>query len=150
MKKIISLFLLIPCLCLCSCRGKYDKTVGIVSDFISEYGISCTLYSSLADEGEDGYIPPELCKQLFTNTDVLPHDYSLVLHSRLDSVFELGVFLSDDASDRLAICDECAGRVKLLESLSEGEGRVLIKNNLVIYIFSKDIENALAILERVL
>lgn len=150
MKKIISLLMLISCLCLYSCRGEYDKTVGVVSDFIKEYGISCTIYSSLAPEGEDGYISPELCKQLFANTDVLPPDYSLVLHSKLDSVFELGVFLSNDAADRLAILDECAGRVRLLESLTDGEGRVLIKNNLVIYIFLKDIENALSILERVL
>ena len=61
MKKILSLFLLINCLCLYSCRGEYDKTVGVVSDFIKEYGISCTIYSSLALEGEDGYIPTELC-----------------------------------------------------------------------------------------
>ena len=150
MKKIIAIFLILPCVFLQSCRGKYNETAGVVSDFIREYGISAVPYSSLAKEGDDGFITPELCKQLFTNTDVLPRDYTLVLHSRLDSVFELGVFLSDDASDRLMIAEECGGRVRLLESLTEGEGRVFIKNNLVIYIFSKDVENALKTLERVL
>ena len=150
MKKIVCLFLVFSVLCLSSCRGKYKDTYSIVTNFLDVYGVECITYSSLAEEGSAGYITPEIRKQLFTNEEILPHDYSIALHSRLDGVFELGVFLADDTFDRLVLSDMCLSRVKLLGSLSRGEGNVFIKNNLVIYIFSSDIENALGSLRRVL
>lgn len=150
MRKAIALLILLSSLSFVSCRGKYSDTSGVVSRFLNGFDISCSVYNSLCPEGTEGYIDDGMRKILFITEDFLPYDYTLAFNSRLDCVFELGVFLSHDTSERLALGELCLSRINLLESQVRGEGRVLIENDLVIYIFSEDIEKALDKLERVL
>ena len=151
MKRISMLIVLcLIVLSVTSCDARYDSTYGVVRSFLDEYGGGGNIYTSLAHEGDDGYITSEMCKVMFTRADCLPDDYSLLLLSRLDSVFELGVFLCSSGDEQLTIRDICLERLELLESMARGEGQVMIKNNLVIYFFTENTEAVMSALNSVL
>ena len=123
---------------LCSCSARYESSERVVRIFAEAYGIDGRIYSSLAKEWTDGYIEPSLKSTMFSRTELLPYDYTLLIHSRLDSVFELGVFLANSARERGELSEMCYERIMLLASMSDSEGRVLMRDNLVVYFFTSD------------
>ena len=151
MKKLCAFVIFISIFtCLCSCSSRYESTERVARIFATLYGIDGRIYSSLKTEGDDGFIEPSVKSTLFNRVELLPYDYTLIIHSRLDSVFELGLFLSPSASERRELSEMCLERISLLSSLADGEGKVLMRDNLVIYLFSSDIERAEACINKAL
>ena len=151
MKKCVILLIVVTALStLFSCGVKYTDTRDPVYAFLEAYQVDARVYYSLAAEGEEEYAGNDLCKLLYANNDILPRNYTVAMHSRLDSVFELGVFLAPAESDAIELCELCLERISLLSSLASGEGRVFRRGDLVIYIFDESIEQAAKALDKVL
>lgn len=123
----------------------------LTSQICSAYGIDGTEYSSLAAEGEEGYISERLESVLFDSAVPTSAHYSLVLHSRLDSVYEVGAFRCPVGEDRLYVRELAERRLLLLEAtVPDGEGIVLVRGELVIYVYLPDASGASELIDRIL
>ena len=139
MKRIaLCIIIIVALMLLSSCGADYTDSYKVVSDFCSDYRISGRVYSSLSGEGEEGYIDPSMIHLMFSRTELLPDDYALLMHTRLDTVFEIGVFVTRSGDERMELSEMCLDRIALLSSLSRGSGEVMIKDNLLIYFFTED------------
>lgn len=151
MKRIALCIIVIVTLVLfSSCGREYTDSLRIVNDFCSDYGISGRIYSSLAQEGETGHLDSSLVQIMFSRTELLPENYSLLMHTRLDSVFELGAFVTDSSEERMELSEMCLERIGVLSSLSQGSGEVVIRDNLLVYFFAEDAEGVKESLDRIL
>ena len=135
---------------LCSCRVEYTDSYEPVCKFLHSYGVEAKVYYSLAKEEEEHYLDEGISKQLFTNTELLPQNYTVAMSARLDYVFEIGVFVVPSRSDVQFLRELCRERLQLLGSLSAGEGEILLSGNLLIYIFDRSPKDAVDVLKRVL
>ena len=141
MRRIVALTLLFAMLFITSCSADADAET-ILSAFCREYPISAQMLSSLADEGEDGYVTDEVRDVIFYGYTDLPREYALVLYGRVDTVLEVGVFLTDSADERMALYELLKNRIDLLSSLVEGEGFMKNYNGIFVYAFVDDTERA--------
>ncbi len=140
MKRIVSVLLLFVILTsLVSCRTHHDNSMSVVLAYAEESESAGVVYSSLAKEGEDGYISPSLRAALFGDGE-LPADFALLIHSRLDTVTELGVFLVENDDEGLQVCELLSERLLLLRTLARGDGETMLVDNLAIYYFGESPE----------
>ena len=74
-------------------RGAYE----LLSSFVHAYRAEGIVYSSYANEGEEGYIDRELFDKIYVHSGRVPDDFSIFLASHTDSYSECGVFNCRDA-----------------------------------------------------
>ncbi|MBQ8372413.1 MAG: hypothetical protein IJX38_05725 [Clostridia bacterium] len=155
MKRIVYLatvlmIVLSPFCLLVSCSSEITPEQ-LTSQICSAYGIEGAAYSSRAAEGEEGYISERLESVLFDSPIPPSVHYSLVLHSKLDSLYEVGVFSCPGGEDRLYVRELSEKRLELLEATaSVGEGVALVRGELVIYVYMPDASGALDLIDRIL
>ena len=137
MKRIIALVLLLSMIFITSCSADADARELLLT-FCNEYPMSVEILSSLADEGEDGYVTDDVRAALFDGYDRLPDEYALALYGRVDTVMEAGVFITDSADERMALYELLQKRIDLLSSLVDGEGFIKNYHGTFVYAFVGD------------
>ena len=141
MKRIPAIILLLSMLFVTSCSARADAEELLLT-FCDEYPISAEILSSLADEGEDGYVTDEVREVLFSGYDRLPDEYALALYGRVDTIMEAGVFITDSADERMALYELLKKRIDLLSSFTDGEGFMKNYHGIFVYAFVSDRERA--------
>lgn len=133
--KIVRLFvfLILPLVLLSSCKGGYQDTRKIGERAASMLGDGVRVYYSLADEGDEHSLPHGLTLSMFKDPSLLPDNFTLILSARLDTVLEIGIFLSPNRSFSIDLSEVLLMRIREVEKLTDASGEVLIEDNLVIY-----------------
>ena len=114
MKKLL-LLSLIALFVLSSCREPLPPK-DLLSEFVKAYGAEGVIYHSEAEEGEEGYLSPELEKLAFGDRH-LPGSYAILLNTHLDTAAECGLFLIE--GNREELIDLCTYRTALLDPSGE-------------------------------
>ncbi len=155
MKRIIYLaavllIVLSPIVILVGCSAEHDPEQ-VVSQICSAYGIAGRKYSSTASEDEDGYIGQRLESVIFDSHVPPSVEYCLVLHSKLDSLYEVGAFRCSAGEDRLYVRELVEKRLELLgATVPKGEGTVLVRGELVIYAYLPDVSKLGGTVDKIL
>ncbi|MBQ7363273.1 MAG: hypothetical protein IJW48_02355 [Clostridia bacterium] len=151
MKKRVTLIftLLLTVFSLGSCLESYESSRSVVDAYLQESGVQGRIYSSEAGPEDGEYMSEELRSIMFGDVE-LPSDFTLLVHSRLDSLTELGVFKVESADEGLRISELAAERIELLRTLADGDGDVTVRCDLVIYCFGTDKEKMKETLSRIL
>lgn len=149
MKKTIALLLLLSLIFITSCSEKRCADE-ILLEFCEGYPISANLYSSLAEKGDEGYIDTEMLNALY-GTDSLPTaEFSLALYGKVDTVREIGVFLTGMGEDRIELTELLSSRIKFLSSFSSGEGFIRKYKGVLVYGFVEDSSYAEELFDRII
>lgn len=111
---------------LVSC-GTADLPIGRLGERFSDlYGElpAGRLYTTEANEWEEGYLSPELSEALFgidaTEEVVGLRDFCVYLGGSRDSVAEFGIFICESRSDAEAVSELCLYRLSTLRSPTYG------------------------------
>lgn len=149
MKRTIAILLLLSLIFITSCSEKRCAEE-ILLEFCKEYPINASLYSSLAHKGDEGYIDGEMLYTLY-GTDSFPTaEFSLALYGKVDTVREIGVFLTDMGEDRIELTELITNRIKFLSSFSRGEGFIRKYKGVLVYGFVEDSSYAEALFDRII
>ena len=140
---IISLILIFSAVSCQNERGAYE----LLSSFVHAYRAEGIVYSSYANEGEEGYIDRELFDKIYVHSGRVPDDFSIFLASHTDSYSECGVFNCRDAQMLSEVVEMCEERVRLLDS---ERGFVSRSYNTVFYSTMRDKERAKRIWEGII
>ena len=149
MKRIIAAFLCASLLMLTSC-SRDASAEDVLTEFCREYPISASVYSSLSAEGEAGYIDSEMIRLLYGVDEYPTDEFALVLYGKVDTVREIGVFITKDGSERIVIAELLSRRISFLSSFSDGEGFIRKYRGVLVYGFVEDASYAEAIFDRIL
>ncbi len=150
MKKIAFIpVILIAVLALFSCLESYSDSRTVIDAYVKKQGVSGRIYSSTAGEVSEEYMSPELRSVMFGDGE-LPLDFTIFIHSRLDSHTELGAFIAESGDEGLRLCELAGERLELLRRLVPGDGEVMERGNLVIYYFGENKEEIKDTLLRIL
>ena len=109
---------LLPFLCLfvLSACSPPAPPKDLLAEFVKSYGAEGIIYHSEAEEGEEGYLSPELERLAFGDRH-LPESYAILLNAHLDTAAECGLFLME--GNREDLIDLCAYRTALLDPSGE-------------------------------
>ena len=132
MKKIIAVLLVISILPLSACK-KTRSAEDILSELIKEYPIEATLYSSLCYEGDEGYIDTDMLSALYGVSEYPTRDFAVVLYGKVDTVREIGVFVTDGGDDVIRTTEIITRRISFLSSFAEGEGFIKKYRGVLVY-----------------
>lgn len=149
MKKTLALLIILALIPITSCSEKRCAEE-ILSEFCNEYPISASLYSSLSHEGDGGYIDSEMLYVLY-GTDRFPaSEFSLALYGKVDTVREIGVFVTGRGEDRIELTELLSNRIKFLSTFSDGEGFVKKYRGVLVYGFVEDSSYAEELFDRII
>lgn len=149
MKKTIALLLLLSLIFITSCSEKRCADE-ILLEFCEGYPISANLYSSLAEKGDEGYIDTEMLNALYGADSLPTAEFSLALYGKVDSVREIGVFLTGMGEDRIELTELLSSRIKFLSSFSSGEGFIRKYKGVLVYGFVEDSSYAEELFDRII
>lgn len=136
---------------LVSCGGSAPCAMTLLEEFSTSYGIDGAKYYSECASDEDGYIDDELWESLFILSEPPDMEYALLLHSKLDTVCEVVVFVSDNAETRYLLTDVIAERLDFLAASSfVGEGFTVRSGYVTVYGFLPDASRARAVLSELI
>ncbi len=136
MKRV--LILLFLCLFVfSSCSEAGDPTASL-GEFVSAYGAEGIIYSTDVEEGQEGYISPEIERTIFGTTD-MPPSYAIFLNTHLDYASECGAFLV--RGDRSEIISLCKRRISLLDPAGD-HSFIAIYGDIVFYSTMSDAQRA--------
>lgn len=149
MKRVFVFLLILIEIFLTSCHKRVSAEA-ILCEFSSAYPISATVYSPVRKNGEDGYIDEEMLFGMYGVTDHPTDEYALVLHSKVSTVREIGVFVTESGDERLRLYELLTDRIALLSSFADGEGFIRKYRAVVVYGFVDDSERALRLFDSLL
>ena len=149
MKKTIALLLLLSLIFITSCSEKRCADE-ILLEFCEGYPISANLYSSLAEKGDEGYIDTEMLNALYGTDSLSTAEFSLALYGKVDTVREIGVFLTGMGEDRIELTELLSSRIKFLSSFSSGEGFIRKYKGVLVYGFVEDSSYAEELFDRII
>ena len=148
LKKAIAVSVLLSLLLfLFSCGGRTKgRACDVLTDFCKSYGIEAELICSCA-QGSCTEPDEQLLSTVFCAPFPVGVDYALVLHSKLTSLVEVGVFSAAGGSDRFGLIPILEERLAYLREVGgEGEGFLFCKGGFVFYGFLSDPQRAVGIL----
>lgn len=138
MKRIVALLLLLSLhLSLTACSKK-QSAADILGEVCREYPISAQIYSSLSAEDEEGYIDAEMMTALFGMDSCPVSEFAVVLYGKVDTVREIGVFITDNGDERIRVSELLSRRISFLSSFSSGEGFIRKYRGVLVYGFVED------------
>ncbi len=146
MKRTAAILLLISLLLLISCSER-ACAADVAAEFCRAYSLDGRVYSSLAKEGEDGYIDDEMLHALYGDSDCLVTEFAIVLYGKVSTVREIGVFIAENGSERMELLELATDRVSFLSSFADGEGFVKKYRAAVVYGFVDDASRAEGLLD---
>lgn len=141
MKRTLSIILLLCLVFLTSCSPE-RRAEDIAAEFCRGYPLEAKVYSSLADEHEDGYIDAEILMALYGDDNVPTEEFALILYGKVSTVREIGIFITKTSDERMELYELASGRIKLLSSLTGGEGFIRKYRGVFVYGFVDDAERA--------
>ena len=146
MKKVISLILLISLVWLTSCQ-KTPSAASVALSFCEAYPLEAEVYSSLSEKGEKGYIDAEMLTALYGTSELSVDEFALVLYGKVGTVYEFGVFLTENSDEKMDVIELATNRINFLSSFARGEGFVKKYRTLVVYGFVDDASRAERLLD---
>ena len=149
MKRAIALLVFLSLFPFTSCSEKISAEVVLIK-FCDEYPISADVYSSLADEGEAGYIDSEMLYALYGTESFPDCEFSLVMYGKVDTVREIGVFVTKKGEDRIELIELITKRINFISSFSGGEGFVRKYRGVLVYGFVEDSTYAEELFDRII
>ncbi len=136
MKKLF----LLPFLCLfilSACQPPAPP-VDLLSEFVKSYGAEGIIYHSEAEEGDEGYLSPELACLAFGDRE-LPKSYAILLNIHLDTATECGLFLIE--GNKKELLELSAARASILDPVGN-RTHIAIYGDYVFYSTLSDKEKA--------
>lgn len=149
MKRLTALLLLLSLLTLTSCKEERCAKE-ILYSFCLAYPMDARIYSSLADEGSDGYIDSEMLVALYNGVEPKAREYALVLYGKVSTVREIGVFITNTGDERKEIFELASDRLDFLDSFAQGEGFVRKYRTVTVYGFVDDSAEAIRLFDEIL
>ena len=149
MKRTIAVLLLLSLIFITSCSNKRSAE-DILLEFCKEYPISANFYSSLAHKDDVGYIDAEMLYALYGLEEFPTAEFSLALYGKVDTVREIGVFLTDMGEDRIELTELLSNRIKFLSSFSRGEGFIRKYKGVLVYGFVENSSYAEELFDRII
>ena len=149
MKRAIALLIILLLIPFTSCSEKKDS-FAILTEFCDEYPIDSCLYSSQYGKGERGYIDPEMLYSLYGTERFPGCEFSLVMYGKVDTVREIGVFVTEKGEDRIELIELITKRINFLSSFSDGEGFIRKYRGVLVYGFVEDSSYAEALFDRII
>lgn len=147
---VVLLPLFLSVLLLFGCGRSYTAEQ-IVGEMCSSCNIEARIYLSSAAEGEGAYLPSLTLTELLDGELPCGVEYALALHSRLDSVYELGAFVCSDGGTAAEVGELVRGRLAFLDTVcTVGEGFLLVKGKSVVYGFMPDVTLARSVADDML
>ena len=147
--RIIALILLLSTLLLTACT-QVRRADDILLEFCREYPIDRQIYSSLANEREEGYVDTEMLRALYGITEYPVRDFSLIFYGKVDTVREVGVFIIGKGDDIVEISELVARRISFLSTFSPGEGFIRKYKGALVYGFVENASDTEAIFDSIL
>ena len=123
---------------LSSCGNITHSPYELMDDFLSIYRGTGTVYSPKCKEGDAGYVTEDICKQFFRDFDLVPLEYAIYSHSRLDGICEVGFLSSVGVADKRDVLELASSRVDFLRGYYNADGGAMIHGGVIIYYFSTD------------
>ena len=148
MKGFLALLIISSILFISSCSEK-PCAEDVILCVCREYPIDATVYSSERAEGEEGFIDAEMLDTLYGTSEMPTGEFALVLYGKVDTVREIGVFVTDRGDDVIALVELIGRRMDFLSSVSDGEGFLKKYRGAVVYAFVSDAERIEAIFDGV-
>ena len=147
--RILALVLLLATLLLTSCT-QVRHADEVLSEFCREYPIDRQIYSSLANEREEGYVDREMLRALYGVSECPVRDFALVFYGKVDTVREIGVFVIGRGDDVVEISELAARRISFLSAFSDGEGFIKKYKGALVYGFVESAADTEAIFDSIL
>lgn len=141
MKRTLAIILLLCLVFLTSCSPE-RRAEDIAAEFCRGYPLEAKVYSSLADEHEEGYIDAQMLVALYGSDNLSIEEFALILYGKVGTVWEIGIFVTKTSDERMELYELASGRIKLLSSLAEGEAFVRKYRGVFVYGFVDDAERA--------
>lgn len=136
MKRLVPLLLALI-LIITSCTETV-RAEDVLGEFCREYGVSAGIYSSLSKKGEAGYIDREMLQALFGIDEYPAREFALVFYGKVNTVREIGVFVTENGDDVIEISELLARRIDFLSTFSDGEGFIRKYRGVLVYGFVED------------
>ena len=149
MKRTVAILLLLSLIFVTSCSQR-KSAEEILLDFCKEYPIVTTQYSSLSQKDEEGYIDSEMLYTLYGVKSFPIAEFSLVLYGKVDTVREIGVFITSMGEDRIELAKLLSNRIKFLSSFCEGEGFIRKYKGVLVYGFVENSSYAEELFDRII
>lgn len=149
MKRTATVILFVSIIFLTSCRSE-KRSDDILRTFCREYPIDSVVYSSFAHANDEGYIDEEMIFALYGVDEYPACEFSLVLYGKVDTVREIGVFITESADDRIELSELFARRISFLSSFSDGEGFIRKHGGVLVYGFVEDASYAEALFDKII
>lgn len=149
MKRFLALLLLGSLLVMSSC-SRSACAEDILTAVCREYPLDATVYSSHKREGEDGFIDGEMLVTLYGTDEGLTGEFALVLYGKVDTVREIGVFITEKGDDIIGIAELLRRRIDFLSSASDGEGFLKKYRGAIVYAFVNDSSRIEALFDSVM
>ena len=147
--RIIALLLLISVLPLTACSQKRSAE-DVLTRYCEEHPIDQQIYSSLADEYDTGHIDREMLTSLYGDEEYPVRELALVFYGKVDTVREIGVFITSGGDDVIRASEIAAARIRFLSGFSRGEGFIKKYRGVLVYGFVEDASYTEEIFDRIL
>ena len=149
MKKAIAFILVISLLLMPSCRSKADACE-VIRAFCEAYQLDAGVYSSLATEAEEEYISSEMIYKLYGTEKLPSREFAVALYGKVDTVREVGVFVTSSGDERLELTELIKNRLDFLSSFADGDGFVKNYHGTLVYAFVEDSVRAERVFDSIL
>ena len=147
--RIIALLILISTLTLTACTHK-PCAKDVLSELCREHPITREIYSSLDGEYESGHIDQQMLNSLYGTEEYPVREFALVFYGRIDTVREIGVFITDSGDDVIRVSEMATARISFLSTFSGGEGFIKKYRGVIVYGFVEDASYTEEILDSIL
>jgi hypothetical protein len=136
MKRFV-LLLLASVILITSCTETV-RAEDVLGKFCREYPVSAVIYSSLSDKNEPGYIDSEMLTALYGTDEYPVTEFALVFYGKVNTVREVGVFVTENGDDVIEITELLTRRISFLSTFSDGEGFIRKYKGVLVYGFVED------------
>ena len=149
MRKTFTLFLSILIVFTTSCKTN-NSAEDILLGFCAEYPIDSKIYSSVSDGVHTEIIDAEMLDALYGIKEIPIREFALVLYGKVNTVREIGVFITNNGDNEIEILELASKRIDFLSSFADGEGFIKKYRGVLVYGFVEDASYAEAVFDSII
>ena len=146
---VISLTVIFSLLAMLTSCKKQRSAEDILREFCLAYPIEGEIFVSLSDK-DGAYTDRDSITALFGDGFEPPHEYALIINSKINTVTEIAVFIIQSSAQRGHLSEFASERITFLESFLDSEGFMIRRGDVFVYGFIEDKERAVRIFEGIL